>query len=292
MLRAVRYFQAVVKYHSFSDAAEACHISQSAISQQIKALEQELGFSLFVRHHRTFSLTPAGELFYRKSLILLADYEAMCREAERLACGSVPALHIGYLNGGHGDIFLKALDQFRDGYPEVSVQTQQGTHEALFTMLREGKADMVLNDQRRAFSPVYRNCILSVRPCSIEISTRSRLAGLDMVTVDELKNTPCIVIANASQQKAEQDYYRQVMGFAGEIRFAGNLEEARLLSVSGGGFLVTAEKDPLPDALVRIPLFQHAMPVMRTDCAFWKKENPNPYIESFAAILKNLYEEG
>ena len=52
MLRHIKYFQAVVKYNSFSEAAEECHISQSAISQQVKALENELGFLLLKRKNR------------------------------------------------------------------------------------------------------------------------------------------------------------------------------------------------------------------------------------------------
>ena len=56
MFRQIKYFQAVVRYHSFSEAAEACHISQSAISQQIQALERELGFLLLERKNRSFEL--------------------------------------------------------------------------------------------------------------------------------------------------------------------------------------------------------------------------------------------
>lgn len=49
MLNQLRYFLAAVKYHNFTEAAEVCHISQSAISQQIKALEQDLGVQLLSR---------------------------------------------------------------------------------------------------------------------------------------------------------------------------------------------------------------------------------------------------
>ena len=49
MLRQIQYFQAVVRNNSFSRAAEECHISQSAISQQVQALERELGFLLLER---------------------------------------------------------------------------------------------------------------------------------------------------------------------------------------------------------------------------------------------------
>ena len=67
LLRQIQYFQKVVECRSFTEAAEQCHISQSAISQQIRALEDELGFDLLIRRNRSFELTPAGEYFYHKS---------------------------------------------------------------------------------------------------------------------------------------------------------------------------------------------------------------------------------
>ena len=63
----MKYFVAVVECHSFTEAAEQCYISQSAISQQIRTLEKELGVELLHRENRRFSLTPAGEYFYNQS---------------------------------------------------------------------------------------------------------------------------------------------------------------------------------------------------------------------------------
>lgn len=97
MFRQIKYFQSVVRNNSFSEAAEECYISQSAISQQIKSLENELGFSLLERHNRKFMMTPAGEHFYKKSLVLIADYEQICNEAARIARGDETTLKIGYL---------------------------------------------------------------------------------------------------------------------------------------------------------------------------------------------------
>ena len=74
MFKQLKYFQSVVRLNSFSEAAEGNYISQSAISQQIQALERELGFKLFERRNRSFTPTPAGEYFYRKSLVLTADH--------------------------------------------------------------------------------------------------------------------------------------------------------------------------------------------------------------------------
>ena len=59
LLKQMKYFISVVECNSFTEAAEQCYISQSAISQQIKALEQELGVDLIKRNNRQFTLTPA-----------------------------------------------------------------------------------------------------------------------------------------------------------------------------------------------------------------------------------------
>ena len=82
LLRQIKYFVTVVDCNSFTEAAEQLFISQSAISQQIQALERELGFPLLERKNRTFALTPAGEYVYQKSLLLTADYERMRSEVD------------------------------------------------------------------------------------------------------------------------------------------------------------------------------------------------------------------
>lgn len=67
MLKQLKYFQSVVRLNSFSEAAEENFISQSAISQQIQALDRELGFPLLERRNRTFTLTPAGYIFTKRA---------------------------------------------------------------------------------------------------------------------------------------------------------------------------------------------------------------------------------
>ena len=97
MIKQIKYFQAIVKYKSFTEAAEECYISQSAISQQMRTLEQELGVKLINREKHKFSLTPAGEHFYKRSLILIEDFERLCQETSRIARKENSELHIGCL---------------------------------------------------------------------------------------------------------------------------------------------------------------------------------------------------
>lgn len=293
MLRQIKYFQAVVQNNSFSKAAAECHISQSAISQQIQTLERDLGFSLLERRHRTFHLTPAGEYFYKKSLILIADFDRACAEAIQIAQADNAVLTIGYLRGYSGEEFYHALLEFSTKFPDVTIQAEHGNHEELYQMLRTGAADLVLNDQRRAFSEEYVNLILTANDCFIEIAATNPMANLPSVTPQDVKNTPCILVASPAQRKIEREFYCDVVGFQGDFLFAENLEEARLLVVSGKGFMPVEGGSgavQFGSTVTRVPLYRGDTQIRRNYCAFWKKDHLNHYVEEFGAILKKQFE--
>lgn len=293
MLKQIKYFQSVVRNNSFSEAAEECFISQSAISQQIQALEHELGFQLLERKNRKFNLTPAGEHFYRKSLILVADFEQLCRESSKIAHADNAILRIGYLRSYSGSELHQALADFAQKYPDVSVTIEHGNHEELKELLGTEKVDLTLNDQRRVFSDAYVNLILTTTHSCIEISSHSPLAGLSKIKPQELKNTPCILVTSQAQQETEQEYYHDIVGFHGEYIFAENLEEARLLVASGKGFMPVEggkKHENFGTSICRIPLYQDDTQITRNYCLFWKKDNSGYYIEEFAEILKSKFE--
>lgn len=292
MIKQIKYFQAVVRCNSFTEAAEECFISQSAISQQVQALEQELGVKLLNRQNRKFSLTPAGEHFYRKSLVLIADFERMCHETVRIANKDRAELRIGYLKCYGGQEFRLAVAEFSEKYPDVSVQIINGNHEDLYAALRNGGVDLILSDQRRAFSDEYVNHILTTSECYIEIAARNPIAALECVETEDLKNIPCILVASPEQQETERIYYSEVVGIQGDFLFAENLEEARLLVIGGKGFMLIEGGEREPGAAAsfgRVLLTRRGNPIKRTYCAFWKADNSGYYIEDFADMLKSKF---
>lgn len=295
MIKQIKYFQAVVRCKSFTEAAAECFISQSAISQQIRALEQELGVKLLNRENRKFSLTPAGEHFYWKSLVLIADFERMCNEAVRIANKDRAELRIGYLKCYGGQEFHLAVAEFSEKYPDVSVQIINGNHEDLYIALRDGNVDLILSDQRRAFSDEYVNHILVTRECYVEIAARNPIADLECVETGDLKNIPCILVTSPGQQETERAYYHEIVGIQGDFLFAGNLEEARLMVLGGKGFMPIegGEHEPgLAATLGKVLLTRRGNPIKRTYCAFWKADNSGYYIETFADMLKSKFASG
>lgn len=153
---------------------------------------------------------------------------------------------------------------------------------------------LILNDQRRAFSEEYVNLLLTICESYVEISARNPLAQLAKITPHELKNTPCILVASASQRETEQEYYRTIIGLQGEFLYAENMEEARLMVIGRKGFLPvegSAVSPAMRTSIVRLPLVRGEDPILRNYCAFWKKDNSGCYVEEFAELLKAQFSE-
>ena len=287
----MKYFTAVVDCGSFTEAAEQCYISQSAISQQIRALEKDMGVELIHRENRRFSLTSAGEYFYDQSKGILDEIENIRRETIRIGQDDELQLRIGYLRCYSGQELHQAVAEFSQLYPEVSISIVNGTHEELYDLLRFGGVDVILSDQRRAFSSQYENYQLLQCGCYAELSVRSHLSSQESVELESLKRLPCILISSREQQNTEQDYFQNTLGFGGKFLFAENLEEGRLMVAGNRGFLPIESVGTLPPAgaaIRRLPIVRNGRQLQRNYCVFWLKEQTNYYIEEFAAILRKL----
>lgn len=293
LLRQMKYFASVVEHGSFTQAADELYISQSAVSQQISALERELGVKLLERGNRSFTLTAAGEYFYAHCKDVLSAADTLVSETRRVAAGD-ERLRIGYLRSYGGLELHRAVAEFSTLYPEVTLSIVAGTHEELYDLLRSGGVDVILSDQRRAFSDAYVNYELVLAPCLAELSVNNPLSSRERVTLEELRSTPCILISSFAQRESEREFYMNTLDFGGSYVFAENLEEGRLLVAGNRGYLPIDNAGTLPPAgesVVRVPIYRGGAPLTRNYCAFWPKERGGYYIEEFAALLHRLLTE-
>lgn len=292
LLRQIEYFQAVVECNNFYDAAEKCNVSQSAISQQVKKLEDELGVKLLDRHNRTFSLTPAGEHFYRKSLTIKKSIEQLIKETQQTGNDNDFVLRLGCYKGYHGNEFSNAIAAFSQKHPKIKINVTVASHDDLYYAMENGTVDIALNDQRRAFSTSYNNLILSESTTYIEISANNPLGNLKQIETTELENTPCILVINSNAKAEEQKYYSEIVGLHSDFVYADSLQDARLMIITGQGYVpvdVIGKQDRFDLSVKRIPLVRNGEPVTKTYCAFWKKDNSGYYIEEFAKMLKEEF---
>ena len=292
-LRQIQYFCSVVETGSFTRAAETCMVSQSAISQQVKALESEFGFELIHRHGRSFDVTPAGELFARKAAALINQLEDARYEAEGLANGWATTLAVGYLNRYEGWEVQAAVTAFAARHPHIPVHATAGSHDTLYQLIMRHDVDMLFSDRRRALSDTFVNLHLFDGWQYVEVSEASPFAWSGQLTVAELANIPCILIASDDQEDVERAYYRNVLGFRSDFLFARSREEGRMMVAGNRGFMPVETREQTPrtgSAIRRIPLVGPSGQLKSEYYCYWPKDRTNNLIEEFADILTGMFE--
>lgn len=293
-LRQIEYFCAVVESGSFTRAAERCLVSQSAISQQVKALEGEFGFELLRRHGRSFDVTPAGELFARKASSLLSQLEDARYEAEGLANGWATTLSVGYLNRYEGWEVQAAVTAFASRHPHIPVHTTAGSHDTLYHLILNHDVDVLFSDRRRALSDTYFNRHLFDGWQYVEVSEASGVAWAERLTVAELSSLNCILISSEDQEEVERTYYRDVLGFRSSFLFARSREEGRMMVAGNRGFMpveTRAQNGRSGSAIRRIPLVGPQGQLKSEYYCYWPKDRTNRLIEEFSDILAGMFEE-
>jgi DNA-binding transcriptional LysR family regulator len=119
-LRHLRYFVAVAEELSFTRAAARLHIGQPPLSQQIQALEQEIGARLFERNKRRVLLTEAGRLFLADARRMLALSEQAKETARRAHLGEAGELRVGFtFSTPFTPLFAQVVRRYRQQYPGV-----------------------------------------------------------------------------------------------------------------------------------------------------------------------------
>lgn len=284
MLRQISYFAAVVETGSFSEAAERCHISQSAISQQVKALEDELGVPLLARKGRRFEVLPAGRYLYLRGKRQLAELDSIVREVRRIGRDEYQRLRVGVLTGFSSRIVREAVNAFVVSHPNVQVSITTGTHEAIFRRIMDGQLELVVNDQRRALSDQFVNEELGEQPLYALIR-QDALADAVTLTPEDLKDRMCLLVTPPEQHENETVFWRDVMGVQSDILFMDDMESALLNASAGVGWLPCDGDMPCGPGMALAPLTRGGAPLTRRMFAFWPESVDSSLQWEFAEQL-------
>ena len=133
-LRALRYFVTVAEELNITRAAEKLNMSQPPLSNQMKALEEELGTQLFIRGKRHLTLTDAGTVLYRRAQQLLELSEQTQEEVRSLE-GLAGKLNIGLVEGRAPYLLARWIAGFRMEFPQVSFSLWNGSGDEVMERL-------------------------------------------------------------------------------------------------------------------------------------------------------------
>jgi LysR family transcriptional regulator, benzoate and cis,cis-muconate-responsive activator of ben and cat genes len=142
-LRHLRYFVAVAAHGSFNRAAEVLHLTQPALSRQVKDLEEELGVPLLVRGQNTVKLTESGDLFYEEAREVIAR----ANEAVQRVRGEARSetLRVGYAPSTTAGIMSAVLEQFQSAAPRVRIELTDLSSREINELASEGRLDLVIS---------------------------------------------------------------------------------------------------------------------------------------------------
>ena len=143
-LRQLEMFQAIVEAGSFTRAGEKLYVSQSAVSRQIKLLEEELGDQIFKRIHRRVHLTPTGEVLLHYSRKIFNDIRLMVSEISDLSHLRRGSLCIAGGMSVCTYLFPHLLKEYQRHHANIELTIATGTNEEILKLLRANEVDLAL----------------------------------------------------------------------------------------------------------------------------------------------------
>jgi DNA-binding transcriptional LysR family regulator len=141
-LRHLRYFAAVAAHGGFSRAAKKLHLTQPALSRQVKSLEDEIGAALIVRGQNTISLTSAGEDFYEEAKDILVRVDVAVRRIKTRQQGE--KLRIGYVHSLTAGIMPQVVERFHSYAGDVFLELSDLTTDAMWQRAAAEQIDIAI----------------------------------------------------------------------------------------------------------------------------------------------------
>ncbi|MGH9340235.1 MAG: LysR family transcriptional regulator [Acidobacteriota bacterium] len=143
-LRQLEMFQAIVDTGNFTRAGEKLYVSQSAISRQIKLLEEELGDQIFKRIHKKIYLTPTGEVLLQYSRRVFSELRMMISEISDLTHMKRGNLRIAGGMSVCTYLFPFLLKEYQRRYPQIELTVATGTNDEILRLIRANEVDAAL----------------------------------------------------------------------------------------------------------------------------------------------------
>src|SRR5580658_4416137 len=181
-LRQIRSFLSVAETLHFGRTAELIHLSQPALSLQIRALEEEVGVRLFERNRRKTTLTAAGLAFRDDAARVVSQLDQAIRRARLAADGKLGLLRIGFISTAGNEIVPNLVRRFRESSPEVVFTLLNILTADQIQMLSAGSLDIgfirlpIGEHPELEVVEVHREPFVVVTPLSHKLATRKRVA--------------------------------------------------------------------------------------------------------------------
>jgi len=289
-LNQLRYFVSVAENGSFTKAAMNHYISQTAITQQIHALEEHIGAKLLDRNSRPVALTAAGKVFLKESKEILGRMDAALLRTREATTGLEGELRIGYTKGYEHSDLPKHLRSFHHEYPNVLISCYRCDTDMLAAGLIKGEYDVIFtwDSTNLRQEEMLQLQVAEHVPLRVALYPNHPLARRKMLTRKDLRGENILFMSPSGTGDSFGDAYYiklyQQAGYQPNILLRSNDMESILM-------MVAAE-----EGISIVPEYSHPWDVGTENVVFvplegeeereeilivWRRSDGNPALEHF-----------
>ena len=291
-VRQMRYFTAVAEQGSFTGAARHLHVTQQAVSQQVKALERLLGVTLLERSPRQVELTPEGRVFLADCRRVLAGADRAARRVQAAARGEAGTLRLVYTLVSAFETASVLLARLEKDYPLLKVDAREVFGSDVSALLRDGACDLALAPLT-SYSDDFLQRTVRREVVRVAVGEGHRLADREEVELGDLRDETLELWPH----EMAPGYYDAMIAACRTAGFeprvdqhgAGSTVWGYIADGRGVGLVVSSLIEQLPHG---IKLLDLAPPrPMLTVNAVWRQEQELPVLDRFFESVKRLGEE-
>ncbi len=282
-----RVFYETAKYGSFSMAAEKLYISQSAISQCIHQLEEDLDTKLFQRSRRGVTLTQEGKMLFPKvenALLSISQGETLLTQFQHLHAGS---LKIAAGDTVTAHYLLPYLEEFHTKHPEIRIEMANSYSSNLLSYVKEGKSELAfvnlpLEDDELTVTPCLEIHDIFVAGASATIKPS--------YTREELSEEPLILLEqnSTSRRYVEEEFKKNRITLSPIIELAVHDLLIQFASIHLGISCVVEEfsKESIEKGIIKPLHLRNPLPPRSIGCAYLKHNPLSLAAQAFLDIIK------
>ena len=295
-LNQLKYFIAVVRCLSFTEAAKSLFMTQPALSRQIQAMEAELGTQLFIRDKKTLKLTPGGSALYSKLPDFLRQYEEMMEDARNANRDFEGQLRIGFLDiYDASSLFPPVVEAFQRNHGGIRLTMERFSLGELPERLYEGKLDIICT---YGFSLFDKPDLVTVNvqkfDSCVMFNKDHPLANKPDLTMDDLRQERFIQLGSEASQEGYQYIANLISrgGISPEVQYVEKNDDVLLWVEMGCGIAVTSDRTVErhnPKVVIR----ELNMPEVKGHdiTVAWRRSNYNPAIALFMELMEKEAEK-
>lgn len=289
-LNQLKYFVSVAEHKSFSKAAQENFITQTAMTQQVRQLEEQMDTELIDRSVRPIRLTPAGEVFWKEAKAILERTTFAVSRAKEASRGNYGTLRVGFIKGYERSDLSNKLRLFHQQFPGIFVTCVRASSDKLAAKLLGGELDLIYSWDSTGLwtNPEVRGDFVENVPLIAAVYASHPLARRKSVLRSELKGEALLFMSPSEERDSSGDsHYLELYQRAGYtpniLMFSSDAESVLMMVAAEEGVSILpsyyTSKIDHADNLVFVPM-EGEEEYERVD-AFSRKDNDNQALKAF-----------